>query len=535
MAIGKSKKKRRAELLASYDQVKSGVFNFSSIRQYFLGSDTAECYQVVSDKTCQDLDMDELFMFVDRTISKVGQQYYYYVFRTLPRYGDRCARLERLITLFNEDTPRRESVLFQLARLNQREAYRITSLIYDEYVRKPSWFWVIRMLSLLSTAGVLLSFWYPQMFILLIVVLAINFVVHFWNKENIFRYSEAIPQLVILNKVAKELLKRGACLEPDDEVGASIRHIDSIGRRLSVFAWEEKLPGDLGAIVDYAIELVKTLFLIEPLLLFNVLATLDSSRRQVDRIYRFVGEIDVAISVNSLRRGLTCCTSPVFVDKEKHLSGTDVYHPLLTDYVANSVELREKSVLLTGSNMSGKTTFIRTRGINVILGQTINTCFARAFTMPRLKVYSAIRIADDIMSEKSYYFEEVLTIKNMIDVSQSGDQSLFLLDELFKGTNTVERIAAGKSILAYLNQKNNMVMISTHDLELSDYLGDSYDLYHFTELVENNTISFDYKIKTGRLKTTNAIRILELNDYPDEVVAEARRLSDQIGKTKNES
>jgi DNA mismatch repair ATPase MutS len=136
------------------------------------------------------------------------------------------------------------------------------------------------------------------------------------------------------------------------------------------------------------------------------------------------------------------------------------------------------------------------------------------------------------MSDKSYYFEEVLIIKNMLEESRLGTQNLFLLDELFKGTNTVERIAAGKSVLTYLNDKENIVFISTHDLELAEYLQETYSLYHFTEVVENETILFDYSLKAGNLKTTNAIRILELNDYPIEVTEEAKQLSAQIHKIK---
>lgn len=182
--------------------------------------------------------------------------------------------------------------------------------------------------------------------------------------------------------------------------------------------------------------------------------------------------------------------------------------------------------------MSGKTTFIRTAGINAILAQTINTCFARELIMPPLKIHSAIRIADDLMNDKSYYFEEVLTIKNMVEASRSGFQNLFLLDEMFKGTNTVERIAAGSSVLTYLNNEDNFVFISTHDLELTEYLKEGFDLYHFTEVVENESIFFDYKLKAGHLETTNAIRILELNKYPIEIIAEAKQLAEHISKIK---
>jgi DNA mismatch repair ATPase MutS len=119
----------------------------------------------------------------------------------------------------------------------------------------------------------------------------------------------------------------------------------------------------------------------------------------------------------------------------------------------------------------------------------------------------------------------------MIEESQSEIQTLFLLDEIFKGTNTVERIAAGKAVLSYLNKGQHIVFVSTHDIELTDYLKDSFDLYHFTEVVEDDKIAFDYKLKEGNLKTRNAIRILELNQYPIEVINEAKILSEKITNT----
>ena len=103
--------------------------------------------------------------------------------------------------------------------------------------------------------------------------------------------------------------------------------------------------------------------------------------------------------------------------------------------------------------------------------------------------------------------------------------NLFLLDEIFKGTNTAERIAAGKAVLSYLAKtSNNTVFVSTHDIELADLLYGEYDLYHFTETVHEKQIHFDYQLKAGKLYTKNAIRILEINDYPTEVIEEARAI-----------
>lgn len=147
-------------------------------------------------------------------------------------------------------------------------------------------------------------------------------------------------------------------------------------------------------------------------------------------------------------------------------------------------------------------------------------------------MHSAIRIADDLLSEKSYYFEEVLAIKDLLNESCSGLPNLFLLDEMFKGTNTVERIASGKAVLNFLDKGDHIVFVATHDLELAELLKDKFSLYHFTEIVMDGVIVFDYKIKPGTLNNTNAIRILELNGYPKEVTDEAAFLAKRIFDSK---
>ena len=104
-------------------------------------------------------------------------------------------------------------------------------------------------------------------------------------------------------------------------------------------------------------------------------------------------------------------------------------------------------------------------------------------SIPKTRIYSAIRISDDFINDKSYYFEEVLTIKEMIEKSNENKSNLFLLDEIFKGTNTIERISAGKAVLSSLSN-NNIVFVSTHDIELADLLKSEYELYHFSEIVD---------------------------------------------------
>ena len=184
--------------------------------------------------------------------------------------------------------------------------------------------------------------------------------------------------------------------------------------------------------------------------------------------------------------------------------------------------------------MSGKTTFIRSVGINSILAQTLNICFAKEFATPFFKLYSSIRIADDVLENTSYYLKEVLTLQGFIKSSKNPEPCLFILDEIFKGTNTIERVAGGKAILSYLNKGKNMVLVSTHDIELTDLLQkEKFDLYHFSEHIKNNELSFDHQLKEGKLKTRNAIKILELYNYPSQITEDARATEKKIAPTQN--
>ena len=524
------KKKNKDKLLNEFGNLKNDSFDFDLIEKYFQKKDKSNSFQVLSDKTCNDLDFQELFMFIDRTNSKVGQQFLYNKLRTIPLNSKKNFKHEKLIEELTKNSNLRIDIQSQLSKLNDEETYYLTSLFQDELMKPPKWFFVVRLLSFTSLLSLIMLFFNPIMFFVLLGVFIINLVIHYWNKRNLYQYLGSIPRLLSLNAIAKKLFINDSLKEINPNLPASIKIIDKLLNRMSFFKLEAKLQGDLEAIFWGIIELFKILFILEPLLLFGVLKQLEAKRKEIEDLFIFVGEIDSLISIASLRKGLGEYCIPKIIKEHKIIVSKDVYHPLINDCVKNNINVNKKSILLTGSNMSGKTSFIRTIGINVITGLTLNTCFAEQFSMPRMKVYSAIRISDDLMNDKSYYFEEVLTIKEMIDKSGSGKPNLFLLDELFKGTNTVERISAGKAVLSNLTKADNIVFISTHDIELADLLKDEYELYHFSEKVDNITVDFDYKLKDGKLKNRNAIRILQINNYPDNIITEAIEISKELDR-----
>jgi len=517
-------------LIREFGNLKVDSFDFEQIENYFRKKDHTTAFQTLSDKTCNDLDFQELFMFIDRTNSKVGQQYLYNKLRTIPLHSSKNALHEKLIGEFTNNPDFRVSVQSQLSKLNEREVYYIASLFQDEILKPPKWYFIVPFLSFTSVLSFIMVFFNPAFFIALLGLSLINIVIHFSNKKNLFNYFSSIPQLSKLNTVAQELFKNDSLKEINPDLMKSAGVLNKVNNRMSVFNLEAGIQSDQQMFFWAILEVVKIVFLIEPLFLFGTLKRIDTKRAEIEEVFLFVGEIDAIVSIASLRKGLTNFCTPKISDGQKRLFAQEVYHPLIENCVKNNLKVSDKSILLTGSNMSGKTSFIRTIALNVITGLTINTCFAEQFSMPRVRIYSAIRISDDLMNDKSYYFEEVITIKEMIDKSNSENLNLFLLDEIFKGTNTVERISAGKAVLSSLNKENNIVFVSTHDIELADLLKEEYDLYHFSEIVDHKTVDFDYKIKEGKLKNRNAIRILQINDYPESIIKEAIEISEVLDK-----
>jgi DNA mismatch repair ATPase MutS len=245
---------------------------------------------------------------------------------------------------------------------------------------------------------------------------------------------------------------------------------------------------------------------------------------QLLRVIACVGEIDAAIAVASFRAGAAGWTRPAFSAPHARTSLSELRHPLVEDAVANSIALAPPhGVLVTGSNMSGKSTFLRTVGVNVVLAQSVNTCLARAYEAPVYQIRSCIGRADDLIAGKSYYLVEVESVLALVKASESAEPHLFIFDELFRGTNAVERIAAGEAVLHALvsGGARHVVLTATHDAELVDLLRETYVVYHLGDAIGPDGLTFDYRLTPGPATSRNAIALLELNGAPESLVARA--------------
>ena len=264
---------------------------------------------------------------------------------------------------------------------------------------------------------------------------------------------------------------------------------------------------------------IKIYFLLDISGFYSGLPKINKHLYALRRIFETVGYLDSLISVAAFKLQCRKVCQPVF--EEETYSAENIYHPLLEKPVSNLFLFDRKNIMITGSNMAGKTTFLKTLGLNAILAQTVNMSMAERYHAPFMKVISSIGRSEDIISGKSYYLAEVESILRTIRASESDTVHLFIFDEVFRGTNSVERLAASVEVLRYLANGKDYTLIATHDLQLTEALNASHRNFHFRETVSKEGLSFDYKLHSGCTNTRNAIALFDYSGYPNTIVENA--------------
>ena len=488
-------------------------------------------FHKLTTQTLSDIDFFPLFAHINHTSSKIGEQFLFNRLHHPTNNLDELRQLDRQAIFFSEHPKLREDVQLELNRLESRDAYSISLLLKEELIEEPKWLRYLAFDIIALVGFILLSFKFPIAFLIALLIVAFNVTyLNYWNKRNIMSFSRSLIQLDILIKVAQKLSKKNLPFDAEPIKEALV--FKKIQRKIRLLFVQSNPSGaaDISQIPIYLFELLKAIFLVDLFTIFGLIRSIEKSQQQVSLIFEYVGGIDMAISVASLRAGNERVCKPSFTGSENNFSIQNAVHPLVVQCVPNSLQVSDKGILITGSNMSGKTTFLRAIAINSLLAQTIYTCYADKYSAPFLRLFSSIRIDDDIFEGKSYYLQEVNVMKKLIDNATSGHLNLFLIDEIFKGTNTSERISSAKAILSYLKKSSNLVIVSTHDVELSELLVEEFDLYHFTETILNDEMNFDHLLKKGPLTTKNAIKILEMSDYPNQIIKEASELAEDLKK-----
>jgi DNA mismatch repair ATPase MutS len=276
---------------------------------------------------------------------------------------------------------------------------------------------------------------------------------------------------------------------------------------------------------DAAAEYPRAFFLTEVRAYLQSVRGIASHRDAIARVLCFVGEIDAALALaHLLEHDERYCRARA---GEGSLVAVGIVHPLLPEGVPNDVQLGPRSLLVTGSNMAGKSTFLRTLGVEVVLAQTLGVACARSFECPPLRVLASMQVHDDLGASVSLYQAEVLRIRTLLERGAEPPPVLALLDEAFRGTNPTERIAAAGAVLLELARRN-IVVAATHDLALAEITAASFDVGHFTERAGEEGVVFDYRLEPGISRSTNALALLERAGYPSAVVRRAEAIARAI-------
>src|SRR5690606_15104428 len=191
-------------------------------------------------------------------------------------------------------------------------------------------------------------------------------------------------------------------------------------------------------------------------------------------------------------------------------------HPLLADgkRVNNDFTINgwAKAVIVTGANMAGKSTFLRTVGVNFILGRTGAPVCAEKLVFSPVKVYTNMRTTDNLLKDESYFFAELKRIKTVLDRLENGEKIFVILDEMLKGTNSVDKLNGSRELIRKLLELKAVALIATHDLKISE-MEEEYPqmvFYKCFEIkLENDEMKFDYLLSDGVTKTMNATFLMK--------------------------
>ena len=472
----------------------------------------------VDDRTWADLGMNEIHDRIDVSFTMAGRNELYRILRhALPPEGSIQERTE-LMRVFTEDQQRRQEIAQVLSRVGEERDADPAVLLWGDSVESDDLFPVFIGMCGMSIAAVLITAF--GNLTLGIVAIVVSFFTNMWVYYRKARHvSVYVPALRVLSRMieaAKDLPWYDLPELRKDARGA---------RR--AFRWlltgaPSPSPTFSGDITEVVLLYIKIFFQIDLIAYNRIVRTIAKHHDSFRSLYQGLGTIDALYSLASYRarRKRSCDVEPA--DPENGEIGLEgAYHPLIARAIPNTVALHRPGAIVTGTNMAGKSTFLRTVGICVLFAQTAGYTFASRYRAPRFRIMSSIEKHDDLAEGKSFYYDEAERIYRMIEEVGSGTPVLLLIDELLSGTNSLERESASIAILHYLADRPALTIAATHDVAIARGVADTYALHYFTDSADENGLSFDYKIHEGVVETRNAIKLLRLIGYPEDVITSA--------------
>ncbi len=528
-------KKRRQRIRQSWGKPPNETYkheDLESIASYFLNLQNKYVSEFATDSiTYRDLDLDDLFIRLNSAETTAGEETLYRLLREPSFDLDVLKARGKLIEFFQKNQAEREAIQIILANLGKRRLINVTDYLFRAAASSSWKAWTYRLLSFMALTSPLVLFINTGVGALLIVLsFATNMCVYYSRRFNISMDLEALRYIVRLVQCVGRLMDTSLAAPDLREFKNSLQsqysRIRKIGKR-GVFLF---FTGS-GSLIDVIFEYVKVILLKELIDYESLCNEILANHRELMEVYDAIGLLDSLISIASFRESVPFYCEPELKTHEtgsaKHLEFVEIYHPLIRNPILNSL-VTDQSVLVTGSNASGKSTFLKTVAVNAILAQTFHTCLARKYSSSLFAVFTSMALRDSMRNGESYFIAEIKSIKRILDYVTGDMPCLCLIDEVLRGTNTIERIAASSQVLLQFAGQNCICIAATHDIELTFILEACYRNVHFQEAITKDEIVFDYKLRDGRATSRNAIKLLQLMGYGAAIVEEAEKRADNF-------
>ncbi|MCG2398535.1 MutS family DNA mismatch repair protein [Staphylococcus epidermidis] len=474
--------------------------------QYRTYRDHYNKQSFIDDKTWSDLNMDTLFHKINFNFTAIGEMRLYATLRGMFKVNQTS-----LINMFKDNKVFRLNVSYILSKIGKN----VYPLFPNQML--PSKRNILLMFCpLLPFIGFAFIFLIPSKGILIcLTFMILNAILSFKLKKSYDQDLKSVFYTANVIKQSQALSK----IESTPAISVDFTHFKASRRFSGLLARVESQD-----MVSSIIMFIKLVFMIDYVLFHLIQRNYFKYQEEVMACYDYISILDNHYSIAMYQHTLTHYCYPKINNNINGLQMKSIIHPLLDEEnaIANTIEI-SNHILLTGSNASGKSTFMKAVALNLILAQSIQTATAHSFIYQPGYVMTSMANADDVLSGDSYFMSELKSIRRLFNTYQCNKIYCFI-DEIFKGTNTTERIAASESVLSYLdNQKAYQVIAATHDVELSILLENTYNNYHFNESIQENSIFFDYKIKPGKANTRNAIELLRITQFPIDIYQRAQQ------------
>lgn len=472
----------------------------------------------------QDLDIfgkSSLFQFINTASTYLGRLKLRELFISPPKSIEEISNRQEAVTELAQKLNWRQKYMAegmaQSKMHNPEELFSWGNSI-EGFYRKPRVILAFRFIPLVIIVIAILSFLSPQpSYYILIAALLIHFVILKINARkrvgileitskyigNVKAYDKmlSVIEQEQYNSPYLEGLKNSLKNDKGQTAGEQIRQlvkiVDFISNRhsqLYVF--------------------FNIVFLLDYQFIFALEKWKEKSGGNLNNWLKVIGEFEALSSLAVLQHDYPEWAMPELSEGMPSFSAEEMGHPLLMNSRSNNLkfEYPENILLITGSNMSGKSTLLRTSGINLVLAYAGTVVCAKELKCSVMDIYTCMRVSDDLEKNISSFYAELLRIKMIVKAVEEGQRIFFLLDEIFKGTNSIDRHTGAKALIKKFSKEKILGLISTHDLELGDLEKESEKVknYHFQEYYENNEIHFDYKLRPGVSKTRNAEFLMKM-------------------------